>query len=162
MLSQCLLNSAYIVAPSILSHVGQALCMFGRWGWFYSGPRCVYALLLWAPVQTFVFNEWSKAWDGVIPHLCTTTSKLSLVSTGGTRVVTMILCVSSEPVWCACVCIQCFALRRSVIAAVKTQGCMYLQAPTPFHPQLGLPVVWDFCTQSHTGQSSHSGTRFQY
>lgn len=47
-------------------------------------------------------------------------------------------------------CIQCSALTRSVVAAVKTQVCMYLKA---LPPQLGPPCGLGF-QQSHTGQSS--------
>lgn len=67
----------------------------------------------------------------VVSHLCASTSKLSLGISGETPVVPLIV-----PVWVVSlcdihVCIQCSALRGSMVAAVKTQGCMYLQAPPP-------------------------------
>lgn len=87
-------------------------------------------------------SDWRLTVNGVRPHSCTPTSKLSLGLTGETRVVTLILYVWVVSLCDVYVCIQCSALKGSVVAAVKTQGCMYLQAPPS--PTAGSPCDLGF------------------
>lgn len=100
------------------------------------GERAMQMFSLWM-VKALGLADCRLTVNGVRPHSCTRTSKLSLGLTGETRVVTLILYVQVVSLCDVYVLIQCSAWKGSEVAAVKTQGCMY-------RPTAGAPCGLGF------------------